>query len=211
MNTLAFLVGNPWIVSGGYTALFIIMLIDGGAALTIIVGFATRLGLLNLWIVLFLSMFGNVIPDMVFYFIGRLGRTSLIDKYRGRYGISDSKVKAIEKLYGENPISTLLVVKLIPFMAPVGLTSAGASRMSLRKYSSWILTLDLLTSVCFLALGYYFGEAYLHLATYQRYLALAAIGVAVFFIARGFNRLKAKLGDKLLPPELKKDGPGDAE
>lgn len=188
---------SPWILRGGYLGMFVGMLIEG-PWITAFGGCAVKMGIMNVWLVFLYSVLGNFIPDVVFYAIGFWGREKFIDMHGARFGISKERMQAIEKLYEDHPISTLLVVKLIPFLPATGLAAAGAARMPLGKYSFWSLIIVLLTSALYMATGYYSGEAYLRIAHYEMW-SLAILAVCIFLFIWGFNKTAGLLGKKLAP------------
>jgi membrane protein DedA with SNARE-associated domain len=196
-NVLKFLILHPLILKGGYVGMFLIMLIEG-PIITAFGGFAARIGIMNVWIVLMLSILGNFIPDVVFYTIGFWARESFIDKYGPRFGISKERMRVIEKLYEDHAFLTLLVIKLLPLIPPTGLAAAGAARMPLAKYSLWSMIIILITSGLYLATGYYAGEAYVRVVRYQEW-ALAVFAVCIPLSIWGFNKATALFGKKLAP------------
>lgn len=63
----------------GYFFMFIGIIIEG-PIVTSSAGFAASLGYFNVWIVLLLSVLGNLIGDIAHYFFGRFFRKKIIDK-----------------------------------------------------------------------------------------------------------------------------------
>ena len=79
-------------------------------------------------------------------------------------------------------IKTLVVVKLLPGIAPPGLMVVGASRMSPAEYTTTCLSIILPKVLLFMALGYYFGHAYTAISAYIQngtYFILLAVIVTL--------------------------------
>jgi len=194
-NLAPLLAAHPWIIQGGYIAMFIMMLLEG-PVITAFGGLAAAIGIFDVRIVFLFSILGNFIPDVAFYGIGYWGRTPFIRKYGFRLGVTEAGAASLEKFYREHSFTTLLVVKLVPLMATPGLIAAGVARMPFRKYSAMSLAIILVTSGIYLATGYYSGTEYIRLVHYQ-VMALACIGIMIVAVVYGFNRFMGTLGKKL--------------
>lgn len=166
-----------WVLHHGYPLLFVLMLIEG-PVVTAAGAFAAALHYFNVWIVLLLSILGNLIPDLVYYALGYWGREKFINKYGHYFGITKDRIAAIEKLAAGHSGKSLFAIKMIPLLATPGLIIMGATKMELKKYAFWCAAIAIPTSVAYLILGYYFGAAY---ATIDHYLHIGGyvIGAAV--------------------------------
>ena len=178
-------------VIAGYIVMFLTISIVG-PGVTSAGAFGARLGYLNIWLVFLVSVLGNLVPDILLYAAGFYGRMGLIDKYGHRIGATKERINAIENFYRVHAVKTLIVSKLLPFAAGPGLIAAGVVRMPLKKYTFWSLLIILLTSGGFLALGYYFGEAYQRLAGYEEYV-LAAAAILIIIISYVYKKLAKRL------------------
>lgn len=190
----------PWIAKYRYLGLIVAMLIEGPGA-TVLGAFLARVGYLNIWLVLLISVLGNFIPDVVFYLIGFWAHTGfigrLIDKHGHRIGLSKERIGKMGKLYQEHPFQTILFVKMMPLVVPfIGLASAGASRMPIKKYLTWVMVITIIIFGSFLGIGYYLGDIYFRLSSYPGFVAyqgIALVGIALMAIAiiHGYKKLKA--------------------
>lgn len=181
--------------------MFVLFLFDGGPASIALGGFVARTGFFNGWVVFFLTVLGNFLPDMAFYAIGYKGRET-VEKYGGRFGITNSRIAAIERFYANHPFKTLFVIKMIPFIPAVGLAAAGAVRMPLGRYVAWCSAIIFCTNSVFFGTGYYLGEVYSQVVEYQAY-ALVIIAFGILAMNFLYPKLAAKLGKKI-DPELGK-------
>jgi membrane protein DedA with SNARE-associated domain len=191
---------TPWVLSQGYTLMFILMLIEG-PVVTAAGAFGAALSYFHLWIVLVLSIAANIIPDAIYYAMGYWGRHTFIDKY-GRYlGLTPERVIAAERFSKDHSVKSLFAIKMIPFLATPGLIAIGASKMDIKKYAFWSLIITLPSSLLYLLIGYYFGAAY---GTIDRYLhlgyyligAAVIVLIAVLYLQRKFAERFTKDKDK---------------
>ena len=142
----------------GYWMLLIATLIEGPIA-TAAGAFAASLGLLNLFIVILISFSGDLIADTIYFYMGRKGKESIIDKYGHKFGFSKDRMKNIENLLKNHFFKTLAVIKITPMLAPPGIMVIGASKCSFKKFLISSLMIIIPASLTFAFVGYYFGLA----------------------------------------------------
>lgn len=189
---------SRWILGYGYFLLFIALVIEG-PAVTAAGAFAAALGYFNIYIVLLLSILGNLLPDAAYYLLGFWGRKQLMDRYNHYFGLTKEKLARLEKLSEEHAGKALLLVKLVPFLATPGLIIAGATRMPLKKYAWWSLIITIPSSLLFLFIGYYFGAAYQiinHYVDLGAYL-VAFIILLFIFISYLYKKFTRKLVENI--------------
>jgi membrane protein DedA with SNARE-associated domain len=187
-----------WVLQHGYPLLFILMLVEG-PVVTAAGAFAAALHYMNVWVVLVLSILGNLIPDLVYYALGYWGREKLINKYGHYFGVTKERVAMVEKLAEKHSGKSLFIIKMLPVLATPGLIIVGASKMNLKKYAFWCLIITIPTSLFYLILGYYFGAAYDSL---NRYLniggyVIAAAAVIIVLIAYFQRKYAARFIKKI--------------
>lgn len=181
-----------WVVSNGYALLFLGMLIEG-PVVTAAAAFAAALGLLDVWAVFFISILGNLIPDIIYYTLGYWGREKLINKYGHYFGFTKEKAAKTEKMIEHHAGKSLIAIKLVPFLATPGLILAGASRMGLKKYILWSIVITVPSSLLYLIVGYYSGAAYSRFLHYLNIGGYIIAGGIVLFILIGY--LEKKFGE----------------
>jgi membrane protein DedA with SNARE-associated domain len=185
-------VAVQWIIQNGYLLMFLIMLAEG-PVVTAAGAFVAALGFFNIWVVLVLSLLGNLIPDILYYAMGFWGREQFIDKYGHYFGLDKDKIKHLENMIEKHAVKSLIVIKLVPLLATPGLIVAGLTKMDIKKYIKWSLIITIPSSLFYLIIGYYFGAAYDTIARYLRiggYLALffVIIFAAIIYLERKLSR-----------------------
>lgn len=158
-----------FIASGGCFILFISTILEGiplvgmvipGHVTIVIGGFLARLGTLNIFWVLFFSIFGALLGDYIGFAIGKKYGISFITKIRPYFFITDEHIKKAQNLLQAHTGKALIIGRftpatraLMPFL--VGTTTTSTDRFwfyNIVGGISWV-TLSVLA-------GYIFGTAY---------------------------------------------------
>jgi membrane protein DedA with SNARE-associated domain len=173
-----------WVVGNGYALLFVAMLIEG-PFVTAAAAFAAALGFLNIYAVFFLSVLGNLIPDVVYYAIGFWGREKFVDTYGPYFGVTKQSIAKAKKALDKHSGKSLVAIKLIPFLSTPGLIVAGIIKMDIKKYALWSVVITVPISLFYLLIGYYSGAVYGQIVRYANiggYLIAAAIIIVSLII-----------------------------
>lgn len=153
------------------------MLIEG-PIITYIASFAASLGIFNIFYVFILSSLGNIIGDLVFFFIGRVSKEAAVEKYVNKSN-NPSRMSKLRMYLEKNPGKTIAVIKLTPFLPIPGLMLAGASNMKLKKFITYSVIVTMIYSLFMVLLGFYSGVAFLTIAKYVKYIEYLIGGTVV--------------------------------
>ncbi len=200
-HLVTFSTAFTWVIAHGYILMFIAMLIEG-PIITAAAAFAVALGYFSLPIVFMLALLGDIIADIVYYLIGYFSRITIIEKYGKFVGLSQSRMKRIEKLINSHPIKTLIVLKLMPILPTPGLMIVGSTRMKLKKFITISSIIILPKTIFFLVVGYYFGEAYniimkrFEKGTLMFFLFAIILGM-IYYLFNKFTQFLAKKIEKI--------------
>lgn len=187
-----------WTLTHGYWLMFLAMLIEG-PAVTAVGAFVAALGFFNVWIVLGLSILGNLVPDVIYYAIGYWSRGKILDKYGHYAHVTKERLLWLEELAKNHAWKALAIIKLTSVLATPGLIAVGSVRMPIRKYTIICLVITAPTSLFFLILGYYFGALYEKISGYfmrAEYFAAAAIPIFVILYF-AWKKLRKKVVEKV--------------
>lgn len=186
------------LTSHGYLFILFAMVLEG-PVVTIAAAFAAALGYFHPMLVLTLSVMGDLIGDLLYYFLGRLGRTHIVEKYGKKFGLNKEKVEKMEKMLHKNTWQTLSAIKIAPALSTFGLILAGAANIPFRKYINICLYITLPRSILFVVLGYYAGKAnaladkYLHHSQY----ALFWIVIGIILINYIYKKISQIISQKI--------------
>lgn len=164
-----------------YALLFPIVVIEG-PIVTVIAGFLSSLGHLNIFIVYGVAVIGDLTGDTISYAIGRWGGARLIGRW-GRYvGLNVERVEKFKNHFDKRAASTIIWGKLAYAMEIPFLIGAGLAKVPYKKFFLYTLIPTLPKSLLFLLIGFYFGESYSKINNYLDYTAIGTISLAVILV-----------------------------
>jgi len=187
------LVGNiEWLVTnGGYTLLFLITLLEGiplvgmavpGHIAILIAGFFSKIGTLDLYVVIIIASIGALCGDFMGFYLGKKYGLSLISRFSSYFFISDVQIDRAKSLLAKHSGKALILGRftpatraLMPFL--VGTTSASHGYF-------WFFNIigGLLWVVSSVLIGYIFGSAYHVFSDYIGKLLVIVIIVVLIVI-----------------------------
>ena len=175
-----------------------------GPLLSVLIGFFISLGYFNPLAAYTLLIFGDIIPDTAYYYVGRFGkRAELLHKYGAKIGISQAHFDVIENLWKRYPLKTMFTSKLAYGLSTAFLISAGIVGMKLRDFLRYAVPITFLQYAILMTIGYYLGNSYTLLAnTFQGVeFAIAAFVVA----AAAYYAFTMYMRDRVLQTEAEEE------
>jgi membrane protein DedA with SNARE-associated domain len=148
-----------WVITHGYVFIFLVMCFEG-PMITAAAGFASALGFFDPWLILILSILGDLVPDSIYYLIGYKGRLASIEKMMGRIGFTKARANRLEDLLKKHFKKTLVGMKFTPVIAPFGYMVIGYMRLSFASFIAICSAVTIPKAIVFLLIGYYFGQLY---------------------------------------------------
>ena len=179
ISTFTFLFS--FVQSHGYFVIFLIMIL-GGPGVTAVAAFVASFGLFNVYLILLFSFLGNIIGDLIYFYIGRTGRRIIIDKYSERFKINKHHLKKLESKIHEHPGKALTIIKVIPPLPAPGLVLVGAINMPLKKFLFFSVIISFFYSLFFVLIGYYLGHVYTSLSKYSNVLSITVTTIVLAII-----------------------------
>ncbi|MFH1254932.1 MAG: DedA family protein [bacterium] len=169
-----------------YFFLFPALVVEG-PIITVIAGFLSSLGVLNIFTVYAIAVAGDVVGDGMYYAIGYWGRRKFIERWGRFLGITAERVKNFDEHFEKRSFKTLAIGKLSHVVGAAALTSAGMAKMPFRKFIWYNFIATLPKSLVLALIGFYFGEAYLKIDSYFGYANFTAfliiISAAVIYLS----------------------------
>jgi membrane protein DedA with SNARE-associated domain len=169
-----------------------------GPIVTVIASFLASLGFLNVFIVYGVSVAGDVIGDIGWYWLGRLGRHTIIPRFGHYFGITEERLLYAEEHYKNHLVKTIFFGKFTDVPNLAILITAGATKTDFRKYLSFVLLAEIIKQPIFVVIGYYFGQSYVSIQkifnNVYKAVAVVLAAVIIFFIIYRYvaKRLHAK-------------------
>ncbi|MEI6191347.1 MAG: hypothetical protein WCP24_03225 [bacterium] len=171
------------IITYRYFILFPIACVEG-PFLALIVGFLVHLGYLELLPSFLIMIFGDLIPDSIYFYIGRKGsEKKLMEKYGARLKGVAGSFSILEKLWSEHPRKTMFFSKLAYGLSIPFLISAGLVKMPFKKFIIYTIPATLFQYGLLIIVGYYLGKSYVLVAQYVKYGYILIAIILVCFIA----------------------------
>ncbi len=185
-----------WVIAHGYVLIFLVMCAEGPVT-TAAAGFASALGYFNPWIILVLSISGDLVPDSLYYMVGYFGRFAFIEKLGLRLHLTETRVGRMEDRLEKNFGKTMVALKVTPVIPTFGFMLIGYLKLSFIRFTEYSALVTVPKSIMFLAIGYYFGRLY----DINRYLHYAGIffPVAVLvalLVYLGYKKIAAIVAKK---------------
>jgi membrane protein DedA with SNARE-associated domain len=187
-----------------YILVFISAALEG-PLVALFVGFLVSLGHLQFVPAYFVLLFGDIIPDTIYYFIGRTGRKWGVAERYGKYlKVSDGHLRILEDLWRNHSMKTMVLGKLAYGLSTPILISAGLTKMPLKKFLTAAIPVTIAQYAVFLTAGYYFGNYYIKLRQYFTYAEFLIVGVVIIFLVIFFQlkKIATKRAEKMLDASL---------
>lgn len=178
------------LVSPAYWLIFIFMLAEGPIVTYVATLFALN-GALNIWIVLILSILGSVFADAIYYFLGYYFSSFKFVKRLAEKTDNNLFKQKLHLILNKNAFVTILIIKLLPIFAALGLFYLGKRRFDMKRYFFNSVIICTLISCIVVGIAYS-GTVTLkafdkYLQDYQMYtilIALLVLGLAVLWVYR---------------------------
>lgn len=185
--------------NGGYFLLFIITIIEGipiigqlvpGQTIVVISGFLSKIGILNLFIIIPIVSIGALLGDIIGFFLGKKYGMSLLERFGPYFFLKKVHSEKILKLVKEHKAKAIILGKYNPITRTLTPFMLGASGIHTKIFWIWDFIGVTIWSISSVLVGYIFGASY-HLvsAVLGKYIFIAiVIGVLIAWGYRFINR-----------------------
>ncbi len=198
MENHTFITLVQWVISHGYFLFFISAVLEG-PLVTAAAGVAAALGYYSLYIIIALSVFGDLVADTVYYSIGYWSRKALIKRYGPYVGLTKERVGKLDSLLHRHTGKALVIIKLSPAIPIPGLIMVGSARVPLKKFVRIALLITLPKSILFALVGFFAGRAYERfsgvIANAESLFTLIACSIIVIYLA--YQKLTARIAKEI--------------
>lgn len=183
-----------FLLTHGYFFMFFLMIVEG-PIVTLAAAFLASLGHFSLVAVFIVSLAGDLIGDLFWYYLGRRYGMRFV-RGPGRYiGISESMITRMKGFFASHGGKTIFSVKSTTGLCLVTFVAAGVVRMDLKRFLYFSLLGGLVWSGTLVIFGYFFGSLYTEIAQYISWAGWVIAGcVFMFFVSMNLHkRRKARL------------------
>ncbi len=170
------------IIQYKYAVLFPIAAFEG-PIVSLVIGYLIYLGYLSFLPSFAILILGDLIPDTIYYYIGRLGnKKDFIKKYSSNLRFIADNFTIIEKLWRDHPQKTMFLSKLAYGLSTPFLISAGLVNMTYKKFCSCAIPVTILQYAVIMMIGYYLGHSYELASKYIQYTGILIAIILVVFV-----------------------------
>ena len=162
----------------GYPVMFLLMVTEG-TVITIVSAFLASLGYFNVFVVLSLSIFGDVISDIAIYYLGYFGGSKVLYFFEKRSRYTKSVVDRMDRAFKNKGPKIIFFVKSTTGLCFTTFLLAGASRMNFPKFLKFSILGGIFWSSFLVVLGYFFGYAAEQIGHYIRNAGILIFGIAL--------------------------------
>lgn len=172
------------IVNGGYPLLFLFTALEGlplfgmlipGHVAIVLAGFLAKIGYLNLYMVITITVAGAILGDYAGYILGKKYGMKFIDRFRPYFFISDEHIDKAMSLLGKHTGKAMIIGRFSPMTRAIMAFLVGASNIHVKKF--WIY--NVLGAISWITvsvlLGYAFGAGYKAVSGYFGKFILVSI------------------------------------
>ncbi|MDB5224440.1 MAG: hypothetical protein JWO43_62 [Candidatus Adlerbacteria bacterium] len=182
-----------------YLILFPIAAFEGPVT-GFIVGMLIAFGYLNPYVSYLVLVMGDLVPDAVYYYMGRFGEAkSIIPRYFAKVGITEEHFGAVRSLWKKHPGKTMFFSKLAYGLSTPFLISAGLVGMKPGKFFLYALPVTFAQYAILMALGYHFSSSFGTVANIFANIQYVIGGLVLVFI--GYYFLAKYMRKRLLAAE----------
>lgn len=161
-------------LTSGYFMLFAVFI--GGPIFISASAIAATLGY-DIYLIFIISFIGEMLVDILFYYVGFYGRTNIVDKYGRYFKLTPERIRKLEALVINHSWKTLFVIKYSPVPIP-GFVLTGAAGLNFKNFFYILLALSVPKTVFFTVVAFAFSQAYnsyIKYYDYGQYLIISAI------------------------------------
>ena len=197
LSATSFPVVLQWLIQNSYPIMFLGMVIEGPTIIAA-ASFAVTMGYFNLYTIFILAVLGDVVGDIIAYSLGYFGRMAFIKKYSSKK-IPESKMEKLKVLIAKHPWKIITAIKLSPIIPIPGLITVGSTHLSIKKFTTIILSIIIPKTILFMSLGYFLGNAYDQIYKFidkgvYGILIVLIIAILIYYF---YKKIAAKISKKL--------------
>jgi membrane protein DedA with SNARE-associated domain len=177
----------------GYWIMLPLMTIEG-PIVTIIAATLAALGAFNVFIVLFLSIIGDMLGDVILYGLGYkygMGFVRRVGKY---IGITENLVTRMEKYFTRHGGKTIFAVKSTTGLCWATFTAAGIVRMPFKKFVTYSFLGGIIWSSFLVIMGYFYVYLWREISQNIKWIGwvVTIVAIITYAIITLYKNWKAK-------------------
>ena len=188
------------ISSLGYAGIFFLMMLESMVVpvpsefVMPFAGFLVASGTFNFYFVIIASTLGSITGSLIFYYIGKTGGHTLVERY-GKYVLVDTQdIKRTEEWFNKRGELTVFLARLVPVVRHLISLIAGIGKMKVKKFTIYTILGATLWNAVLAYLGLILGQHWDEVSQYMESLDLVIVVLLVigvlYFVYRHVMRRK---------------------
>jgi len=142
-------------------------------------GFLVAQGNFNFILVIVASSLGSITGSLIFYYIGKTGGHTLVEKY-GKYVLVDTEdIKKTEEWFNKRGELTIFIARLIPVVRHLISLIAGIGKMNVKKFTLYTILGATLWNGILTYLGFILGQ---HWNEVSQYIEELDVGIVILLV-----------------------------
>ncbi|VVB61446.1 SNARE associated Golgi protein [uncultured archaeon] len=184
----------------GYGGIFFLMMLESMVVpvpsefVMPFAGFLVAQGKFNFILVILTSTIGSITGSLIFYYIGKTGGHTLVEKY-GKYVLVDTEdIKKTEKWFNKRGELTIFFARLIPVVRHLISLIAGIGKMNVKKFFIYTILGATLWNAILTYLGFLLGQHWNEVSHYLEGLDIVIVILLIigclYFVYRHLTKTK---------------------
>jgi membrane protein DedA with SNARE-associated domain len=184
----------------GYGGIFFLMMLESMVVpvpsefVMPFAGFLVAQGTFNFILVILTSTLGSITGSLIFYYVGKTGGHTLVEKY-GKYVLVDIEdIKKTEEWFNKRGELTVFIARLVPVVRHLISLIAGVGKMNVKKFSLYTILGAALWNAILTYLGFLLGQHWNEVSQYLEGLDIVIVILLVlgclYFVYRHLARAK---------------------
>lgn len=177
----------------GYAIMLPLMIIEGPVA-TLAAAIMASLGAFNVFVILILSILGDMIGDVILYGLGKKYGLGFVRHVGKHIGITEKLVLRMEKYFARHGGKTIFAVKSTTGLCWAAFTAAGIVKMDFKKFVKYSFLGGVVWSGFLVAMGYFYGYLWREIKQYISWIgwAISAVAIVTFVCITLYKSWQAK-------------------
>jgi len=184
----------------GYGGIFFLMMLESmvlpvpSELVMPFAGFLIEKGSFTFLYVIIASTLGSITGSLIFYYIGKTGGHTLVERYGKYVLINHDDVKKTEEWFNKRGELTIFFGRLIPVIRHLISLIAGIGKMNVKKFTLYTIIGAALWNAILTYLGFVLGQHWEEVNQYTDQISLVIvillIGFIVYFAYRHIKKKK---------------------
>ncbi len=172
----------------GYTGIFFLMMLESmvlpvpSELVMPFAGFLIEKGTFSFLYVIIASTLGSITGSLIFYYIGKTGGHSLVDRYGKYVLINHEDVRRAEELFDKRGDLTVFFARLVPVVRHLISLIAGIGKMNVKKFTVYTIIGAAIWNSILAYLGFILGQHWDEVNKYTDQIDIVIVILLIIFV-----------------------------